>query len=76
MIKDLSDSIAIIKLQKNWQVFKCSKFYFEIRMAPSLPNLNPLDYSIWSTLEKKASARFHLVWKLCRKLNFKWAKFP
>ena len=46
-------------------------------MAPYSPDLNPMDYSIWSILESKACANSHTsIDTLMTSLNREWGKIP
>ena len=49
----MSDRIAIIKLHKTGKFLNVPSFILKKEWPSSLPNLNPLDYSIWSILMKK-----------------------
>ena len=50
-------------------------FWSKELWPPSFPDLNPMDFGIWSILERKACAMSHSnVGKLKKKLKESWAK--
>ena len=61
------------KTQK-WCADNLAKFWTKEMWPPSSPDLNPLDYSIWSVVESKACAQPHAnVQMLKASVNKEWA---
>jgi hypothetical protein len=58
-----------------WCAAECPDFISTQEWPPSSPDLNPLDYSIWGTLEAKVNAKpHHNLESLKRKLIVEWDK--
>ena len=54
-----------------------STIHKERRMAPYSPDLNPMDYSVWSILESRVCTKSHKsIDSLKRKLKEEWEKIP
>ena len=67
----------IAKLWQNWCKENCSAFIKKDEWPPSLPDLNPLNFSIWSILEANVNETPHKNLALLkRKLLIKWEKIP
>ena len=63
------------KMVQAWCKDNFKSFWSKELWPPSSPDLNPMDFGIWSILERKACAVSHLnVEKLKKKLKESWAK--
>ena len=62
---------------QGWLRENISDFVSKEDWPPYSPDLNPMDYSIWSILETKASVNSHTsIESLKRKLLIEWDKIP
>ena len=65
------------KLTQSWLKENIPDFITKEEWPPYSPDLNPMDYSIWSILETKACAKAHTnVESLKASLRREWAKIP
>ena len=65
------------KVTQSWLKEKIPDFLSKDEWPPSSPNLNPMDYSIWSILITNACARPHTnVESLKKSLSSEWIKIP
>ena len=63
------------KMVQAWCKDNFKSFWSNELWPPSFPDLNPMDFGIWSILERKACAVSHSnVEKLKKKLKESWAK--
>ena len=63
------------KMVQAWCKDNFKSFWSKKLCPPSSPDLNPMDFGIWSILERKACAVSHSnVEKLKKKLKESWAK--
>ena len=63
------------KMVQAWCKDNFKSFWSKELWPPSSPDLNPMDFGIWSILERKPCAVSHLnVEKLKKKLKESWAK--
>ena len=62
---------------QQWFRDKKIEFISKEEWPPSSPDLNPMDYSVWSILEEKACAKSHLnIDSLKASLQREWLKIP
>ena len=65
------------KNTQNWLRDNCPGFISSEEWPPSSPDLNPLDYFIWGTLEARVNAKKHLNLESLRAaLQEEWNNFP
>ena len=65
------------KLTQAWLRENIPDFIAKEEWPPYSPDLNPMDYSIWSILESKACANSHTsIDSLMTSLNREWGKIP
>ena len=63
------------KMFQAWCKDNFKSFWSKELWSPSSPDLNPMDFGIWSILERKACAVSHSnMEKLKKKLKESWAK--
>lgn len=63
------------KATQGWCERECPGFIKTEEWPPSSPDLNPLDYCVWGTLEGKVNAKQHRsLDSLKRKLSLEWDK--
>ena len=75
----MSNKDHILTRQKNfdWCFRHFPKFWSEEIWPPSFPDLNPMDFCVWSYLETKACSVAHTsVEALKLSLMLEWAKLP
>ena len=62
---------------QDWLRSNVSDFLAKEEWPPSSPDLNPMDFCVWSILEKNVCRTPHsTVQSLKRKLKEEWAKLP
>ena len=64
-------------ITQNWCSNNLPRFWSKEKWPPCSPDLNPMDFSIWSVLEADACSKVHhSVEDLKRSLNRAWRKIP
>ena len=64
-------------ISQNWLRENIPDFITKEEWPPSIPDLNPMDFSIWSILQKNACAKSHSsVEALKKSLHREWEKIP
>ena len=64
-------------INQSWRRTKISDFTSKVEWPPSSPDLNPMDFSLWSILETKACAKSHKsVDSLKKSLLKEWSRIP
>ena len=65
------------RVTQQWCEENCPSFITKDQWPPSSPDLNPMDYTMWSVLEKEACSKPHKnVDHLKRALMREWQKIP
>ncbi|KAI6656037.1 hypothetical protein LOD99_1771 [Oopsacas minuta] len=65
------------KSTQEWLVANISHFITKVEWLPSSPDLNPLDFSLWSTLESRACSKSHTnIESLKTSLRREWENIP
>ena len=65
------------QLTQKWCAAHLPKFLSKEEWPPSSPDINPLDYALWSVLESKCCSKPHKNLQLLKKdLQRAWADIP
>ena len=64
----------IAKIVQAWCKENYKSFWSKELWPPSFPDLNPMDFGIWSILERKASTVSHSNVEKLKKFKESWAK--